>query len=92
MKADTFYKADFTKTYSQSLMFYYYLMNKHSDIMKRLFNKINSGEINSNHLLINYLTLKTKLTVDQLDINYREYTNKKNFLMLSNSEYKKCPM
>lgn len=73
MKRIDFYTADPGKTYSGSLMFFYYLMKKHGLVMDGLFNRINSGNISDNDALIRYIIEETGESLEEMERNYKDF-------------------
>ncbi len=73
MKRMDFYTSDPGKTYSGSLMFFYYLMKKHGAVMNGLFNRINSNNISDNDALIRYIIKETGESIEEMELNYKNF-------------------
>jgi hypothetical protein len=73
MPKNDFYRADYTKTYSQSMMLFFYLMEKHPATMKEVFAGINDGKISSNEKLIGVILKSTGKKIGEMEKEYVEY-------------------
>jgi hypothetical protein len=71
---DDFYKTDAKITYAQSMMFYFYLTESYPEIMSRLREHINNGEVSNNFQLIEFLTSSTSESLEDLEKGYRTYS------------------
>ncbi|NPV01312.1 MAG: hypothetical protein HPY53_08010 [Brevinematales bacterium] len=70
LKRAEFYQADFTKTYSQSMMFFYYLAKKHPETLSEVFTLLNERKITDNNALVKYILDNTGMTLDELEKAY----------------------
>jgi hypothetical protein len=73
MPKNDYYRADYTKTYSQSMMIFFYLTNRHPETMAKVFAGINDRTISNNELLVNYIIRLTGKKLGELEREYIEY-------------------
>lgn len=70
MPQKEYYRGEFYKQYSQSMMLYFYLMKKHPAVMDRLLGEINRGRIKHNSQIINFIIKNTGMDLMKLEKEY----------------------
>ena len=69
-KPDFYGHAEPVRVYSQSGMFVFYLMQRHPEVMRRVFDALNAGSVRSNAQLLALIEAATGLTLAALDRAY----------------------
>lgn len=75
MERNDFYRADYTKTYSQSMIFFFYLAERHPETLKKVFSGINERKIRSGSVLMEYIIRNTGKNVTGMEREYIDYGN-----------------
>ena len=65
--------ADALRTYSQSCMFFFYLMRNHASVMESLFERLGDQTIRDNAEVLAFTQSQTGLTLAQLETAYEQY-------------------
>lgn len=65
--------ADASRTYSQSCMFFFYLMRNHASVMESLFERLSDQTIRDNAAVLDFMQSQTGMTLAQLATAYEEY-------------------
>lgn len=73
MKRDEFYREDYARTYSQSKIFYFYLMVRHRDVMARLYEHLNSQRITRNDQLVDFIVKYAGVPLAGMEREYIRY-------------------
>lgn len=73
MSRNDFYQSDYTLTYSESMIFFYYLMTKQTGTMKELFNKLNKRAITRNEQVIEFIIKSSGKNIDELESEYIKF-------------------
>jgi len=74
MTGKQFYAADFTRTYPQSMMFFFYVMEREESMMTRFFEKLNNGEFSGNRGIVDFMTAGAKKTIEEMEKGYVDYS------------------
>jgi len=70
MPGSDFYRADYTKTYSQSMIFFFYLAERHPETLKKIFSGINNRKILNASGLAECIILSTGKKVAEMEREY----------------------
>lgn len=73
MSRSTFYNADQTKTYSQSMMLFFFLMKRHPGTMDALFDRLNNETITTNDGVLSFLLSSLSMSMSDLEDAYIDY-------------------